>query len=145
MAARALLSLLCAPLLGLLLTVSGCSGRDPASPESRAVADRRIHGEWLLVSFKPESALEPVLASLLAAQAGVMTLSFDSGTLIAQGVGVSARRAYQIVEADDHHLKGVLRDEQGVAYNVEAWFRANELDFASLDAPWRGQGLLRRR
>ncbi len=117
-----------------------------AAAEARAAANQRLVGTWVLVSFQPRESLEPMLASLLAAQFNALNVQFDGQRMVAQGVGVATERRYEIRDAQFNRFKLVAWDDKGVAYESLAEFRNdNELWFDSRTPPWHGTGVLRRR
>jgi hypothetical protein len=122
------------------------SGADEAARQRQAV-QQRLSGQWVLISFKPQETLEPMLASLLAAQFGTLNVTFDGQQqLEAQGVGVTATRRYEISETHANRFKLVSYDDKGVPYETWGEFRSDdELWFDSRSPPWRGTGTLQRR
>jgi len=127
-------------------TVAGCGGAG-ASGASAADADRaraadRLQGRWVLVEFRPEQPLEPMLAGLLAAQLGALTLTFQGGSADVQGVGIAARRTFRVTEAAGDGARIVLSDPDGTSYDVLGTFQGNAVAFTALTAPWRGTGRL---
>jgi hypothetical protein len=122
------------------------SDADEALRQQQAV-QQRLGGRWVLVSFQPQESLEPMLAGLLAAQFGALTVTFDGQQqLEAQGVGVTATRRYEISEAQANRFKLVSYDDKGVPYETWGEFRSDsELWFDSRTPPWRGTGTLQRR
>lgn len=96
------------------------------------------------MSFQSEVPLEPMLASLLAAQMGVLVVQFDGQQMVASGAGVGTTRRYRVTQAAGDGLTLVSYDDTGAAYDAVGEFRGNELWFASLTIPWRGRGVLRR-
>src|SRR5690348_3955596 len=74
------LSLPAAALVALL--ASACGAADtPTGPSADAIAIQkagdRLRGQWRLVSFQPETALEPMLQALLQMQYQTLTVHFD--------------------------------------------------------------------
>src|SRR6185436_1927486 len=63
----------------------GGSSRDDAAARMAEAADR-LRGDWVLVDFRPEVGLEPMLAQLLAMQVNHLTARFDGQRLFATGV-----------------------------------------------------------
>jgi hypothetical protein len=124
---------------------AGASAADEAA-QRRQAANQQLMGTWVLVSFQPRESLEPMLANLLAAQFGAMTVQFDGQTMQAQGIGVTTTRRYEIREAEFSRFKLVSYDDKGIAYDTAAEFRSqDEIWFDSRTPPWRGTGTLRRR
>jgi hypothetical protein len=129
----------------LACSLLACAGRDAKAPEPRAVMSQRLEGHWLLASFRPRTAFEPMLEGLLRAQLGAMLIQVDDGMLHATGIGVSAARRYEVTAAAGDDFKATLYDERGVPYALSGQFRADRLAFSSLDEPWQGEGELLRR
>lgn len=130
------------------LCASGCGGargtpRD-ATELARQEAERRIVGNWVLVSYQPETPLEPMFAGLLAAQMGTLVAQFDGQQMIIAGTGVNTTRRYRVTQGSGDRLAVVTYDENGIPYDAVGEFKGNELWFASLTIPWRGRGVLRR-
>jgi hypothetical protein len=144
MARRHLLLFATAILLAIVSCGPSRSRAVDASEQARQEAGRRLLGTWVLVSFQPEDRLEPMFASLLAAQMGAMTVQFDGQQMAATGVGVATTRRYRVTQAGGDGLTVVTYDDQGIPYDAAGQFRGNELWFASLTAPWRGRGVMRR-
>lgn len=123
----------------------GCGGSNArpvdASAAARADANRRLQGDWVLQSYQPEVALEPMLQGLLAVQIGHLRVSCDGQQLTAVGPGVSATRRYVVTDAAFNRLKVTVYDE-GVPYLVQGEFQGNQLAFHALTSPWRGSGML---
>jgi hypothetical protein len=137
---------LCA-LAALALSVFACGGSAPeaTSPEQKiARASERLRGSWLLVEFRPEDRLEPILASLLSVQLGRLTVVFDGTGMTAQGVGVRANRQYTVDSATGDQFTATIVDPVGARYGVNGTFHGQELHFASQTPPWRGSGRLQR-
>lgn len=135
------------PLLAAL-GAPGCGGtrgkpRD-ATELARQEAERRIVGNWVLVSYQPETPLEPMFAGLLAAQMGTLVAQFDGQQMIIAGTGVNTTRRYRVTQGSGDRLAVVTYDENGIPYDAVGEFKGNELWFASLTIPWRGRGVLRR-
>lgn len=107
-------------------------------------ANDSLRGDWLLVDYRPEVPLEPVMAQLLNVQMGRLHVNFDGTQAVVQGVGIQTQRAYRIVESDGHRSKIVLYDEAGMSYEVTATQQGNQLIFQAYTAPWRGLGTLQR-
>lgn len=130
------------------LGAAGCGGprgtpRD-AGEIARQEAERRLVGSWVLVSYQPETPLEPMFAGLLAAQMGTLVAQFDGQRMIVAGTGVNTTRRYRVTQAQGERLAVVTYDENNIPYDAVGEFKGNELWFASLTIPWRGRGVLRR-
>jgi hypothetical protein len=132
----------------LLAPAVACGGThhaavDPAAV-ARADANRRLTGTWLLTSFQPATSLEPMLALLLQAQIGHLTVKFDGQQMVVSGSGLSTTRRYTITQATGDQLSLTSFDAEGIGYNVRGELRGDVLQFESLSSPWRGQGTLQR-
>ncbi|HVU02447.1 MAG TPA: hypothetical protein VHE30_11875 [Polyangiaceae bacterium] len=130
------------------LSVAGCGGSSAQGPDA-AEADRvrasdRLKGRWMLVDFRPDQPLEPMLAALLGAQLGHLAVSFDGQWLLAEGIGVRAQRSYVVQDAAGDGLHLVVRDDVGATYDVVGTFRGNDLEFSARTSPWQGAGRLTR-
>jgi hypothetical protein len=127
-------------------TACGGGGARPsstsASQADRARAAEHLQGRWVLVEFRPEQPLEPMLAGLLAAQLGKLAITFQGNVADIQGVGIAARRSFEVTEAAGDGAKIVLRDPDGTSYDVLGSFQGNAVAFTALTAPWRGTGRL---
>lgn len=132
----------------LALGASACGGargtpRD-ATELARQEVERRIVGSWVLVSYQPETPLEPMFAGLLAAQMGTLVAHFDGQQMVIAGAGVNTTRRYRVTQGSGDRLAVVTYDESGIPYDAVGEFKGDELWFASLTIPWRGRGVLRR-
>jgi hypothetical protein len=129
-------------------SLSACGGSRAQSPDAaaadRARASDRLKGRWLLVDFRPDQPLEPMLGALLGAQLGRLTASFDGQWLLAEGTGFRTQRSYVVTEAAADGLHIVLKDDMGVQYDVVGTFVGNDLNFTAQTSPWNGSGVLRR-
>jgi hypothetical protein len=128
---------------------TACGGGQTGSPEdaaARQVADagERLKGPWILVDYRPEVGLEPMLAQLLAMQVGHLTAQFDGTQMSATGIGVQATRTYRITQASGDLIQVVLYDPSGESYEATAVFDGDRLRFNALTPPWRGTGVLQR-
>ncbi len=129
----------------LAASAVGCGSKQSASSaDTVSSAQQQLLGRWVLIRYQPDEALELMLANLLNAQIGVLTLEFTGQVMKAQGVGISTQRAYQVVEAAGNQFRLVLSDPDGVTYNIAGAFQGPELEFISQTSPWRGRGRLRR-
>jgi len=132
-----------AALASLLGACAGNRASEPI-PDDRAHAEERLQGEWLLVSFQPAMAVEPMLAALLAAQLGKLTVTFRAGAMGVVGVGVAGQRSYHVTQAMVDGFSGVVSDPEGVEYRITGAFEGLDLRFTSDTDPWRGTGRLHR-
>lgn len=136
-----------APLM-ICLALLGCGGGsagagDPATTEVTA-ASHRLQGDWVLIDFRPNQPLEPMLAALLQAQLNQLTVTVSGDKLTAQGIGISAERTLQITSAAADGFTANLIDPTNVGYKVSGGFQGIELGFTSETDPWRGTGRLKR-
>jgi hypothetical protein len=125
----------------------GCGGSQSSTDTTavdRTRAADRLRGRWVLVDYRPEQPLEPMLGALLAAQLGRLLVTFDGQALTAEGTRFRAQRSYQVTEATGDAAHIVLLDETGVRYDVQGTFVGNELQFHAETSPWQGTGTLRR-
>jgi hypothetical protein len=141
-------------LLPLVFALGACApSGPPASPaqladQSRAAVDTRLQsGPWRLASWRPDDALEPMLASLLAQQYATMTIVFANGRLHADSPTVHIDRAYAVVQATGPQFVVVTTDELGGTLRTSGQFSddGSALYFRGEIEPWRGNGELRRR
>ncbi|MBK7584033.1 MAG: hypothetical protein IPI67_28030 [Myxococcales bacterium] len=143
--ARAL-SVLAASLM--LLGAPACGPRRgtprDAGETARQEAGQRLLGAWVLVSYQPETPLEPMFAGLLAAQMGTLVANFDGQNMQVSGTGVNTVRRYRVTQAAGDRLALVSYDDGGIPYDAVGEFRGGELWFESLTIPWRGRGVLRK-
>ena len=132
------------------MAVAGCrNGWGASSPDPIAAqiaqADQSLQGTWVLVQSQPNPPLDPVLASLLAAQYGQMRLTFDHGLLTAQGVGIQFTRRYQVTSVDQSgRIHVVLRDDMGAPMETDGEIHGDTLKFNGRTSPWMGTGVLQR-
>lgn len=127
------------------LIACGGTGQEATTPEQKVTrAAERLRGSWLLVEFRPEQQLEPVLASLLSVQIGRLSVFLDGTNLAAQGVGVRANRRYTVDTANGDQFTATIIDEMGMKYAVAGSFVGQDLAFSSQTQPWRGSGRLQR-
>lgn len=137
------------PLAGLLIAIgcggagTGATGPDAAAV-ARARAGDRLQGRWVLVDFRPEQPLEPMFASLLAAQMGAMTLDITGQQLKATGLGIQADRSFQVTSTNEEQVTLAIYDHNRLDYEISGTFVGPEFQFVALTSPWRGQGRLRR-
>jgi hypothetical protein len=142
---RAALGAACAAAVCL----TSCGGSSSAGPrdataDSIASADQRLRGRWVLVNYRPDIPLEPVLAMLVSTQFERMTIQFDGLNMQAEGPGINVHRKYKISEAYADHFRAQIYDEFGVSYDSSNDFRGDLLELRALTNPWRGTGTLRR-
>jgi hypothetical protein len=135
-------------IFGLLALACGGSAASSGSADSaeRAVAgtSARLEGNWTLVDFKSEQALEPMFAAFLAAQMNQLIVTFRGNSMSITGVGVTAERTFTITQAAADGFDAIITDPTNVAYQVSGAFQGTDLAFKSKSDPWRGEGRLRR-
>jgi hypothetical protein len=110
-----------------------------ARAEAAASASQRLQGRWTLVSFQPETPLEPALQLLLNTQLGHLTAEFNGSKITALGPGVTIERTFRIEEAYENHFKAMVTDAYGVGIETSCDFMGNQLVANGIDAPWRGR------
>ena len=134
-------------LVVVFLALQSCArgnARD-VTAEEIALADKRLQGSWLLVDARPNPPLDGTLDALMRMQLGTMILTFDRGTMVAQGQGIRLRRSYRIIRWEGFGRVHVeLVDETGDRDEVEATFEDDTIRFNGLDYPWRGGGVIKR-
>jgi hypothetical protein len=133
-------------LLGVGLLI-GCGSRSNTANSADAAiksTHERLQGRWMLVEFRPEQPLEPMLSALLAAQFNTLTVTVNPSHLHAIGTGVDTQRRYQLLWATGDQAGLKVLDESGIGYDVAMSFERDGLAFSSRTSPWRGTGFLRR-
>jgi hypothetical protein len=121
----------------------GCASSQPRVSEIQQV-NLRLQGNWLLESYRPNVTLEAPLAAMLVMQLGQLRVSIDATQFTAQGPGLKVTRTYQIQEVVDTTATLIVSEPTGVSTRVWIDFRGDVLTFRPLDAPWSGQGTLKR-
>jgi hypothetical protein len=121
----------------------GCASSQPRVNEVQQV-NLRLQGNWQLESYRPNVALEAPLAAMLAMQVGQLRVSFNATQFTAQGPGLQVTRTYAIQEVVDTTATLIVSEPTGVSTRVWIDFTGNILIFRPLDAPWSGQGTLKR-
>jgi hypothetical protein len=132
--------------LFLAAALAGCGGSQGSTPVPDDIgrASDRLQGEWVLTSFQPAQQLEPMLATLLAAQMDKLTVTMRAGAMSIRGVGVQADRSYRVVQATEDGFSAEVTDQTGVTYQVTGEFRGLDMAFTAHTDPWRGTGRLHR-
>jgi hypothetical protein len=131
--------------VGLLIGCGSRSNTADSSDVAKRSTQQRLQGRWVLVEFRPEEQLEPMLAALLAAQFNTLTVTVGPAHLHAIGAGVDTQRRYQLQWATGDQAGLKVLDESGISYDVAMTFeRDGTLSFSSRTSPWRGVGRLRR-
>jgi hypothetical protein len=135
--------LIIASLVFIPLSLGSCASSQPRVNDVQQMG-QRLQGVWLFQNFRPTMPLEPALSALLTLQLGQLRVSVDASRITAQGPGLQVARTYQIQEAVDQSATLLVTDQTGVAVRVWVEFSGNELTFRPMDAPWTGEGTLRR-
>lgn len=134
-----------------LAPLAGCGGASGAGPvdataaDNRA-ADQRLQGRWRIVDFRPETPLDPVMASMLAFYQPTMVIEVDGGRIraLTTAPGVHFDRRYEVREAVGQRFELVVWDDAGIAQSSLCEFQADGTLRARTTAPWRGDALLAR-
>ena len=106
--------------------------------------NQRLQGAWLLQSYRPYITLDAPTLALINIQFGQMRVTMDGTRFTAQGPGVQVARTYQIQASEDESAILIIADPSGVPIRVTVFLQDNLLTFHPLDAPWSGEGTLRR-
>jgi hypothetical protein len=127
-------------------SLAGCGGSQASDPVPDDIgrASDRLQGEWVLTTFQPAQQLEPMLATLLAAQMDKLTVTMRAGAMSIRGVGVQAERSYRVVQATEDGFSAEVTDQTGVTYQVTGEFQGLDLGFRAHTDPWQGTGRLHR-
>lgn len=127
---------------------SGSSGRGPtdASAADNRAAEQRIQGNWRIVEFRPENALDPSMAGMLASYQNNMILQIQNGRLraVTNGPGLNFDRRYEVKEAIGVRFHLVVYDDAGVAQTQYCELLADGNMRVKTQTPWRGDALLAR-
>ena len=84
------------------------------------------------------------MAVLVNMQFGQLRVTINGAQISAQGPGVQVGRTYQVLEADDQSATLTVSEPTGASVRVWVAIQDNVLTFHPLDAPWSGEGTLRR-
>jgi hypothetical protein len=130
----------------LAAACGGGASSSPADSAQQAVmsTSARLEGSWTLVEFTPAQTLEPMFAALLAAQMNQLIVTFRESSMTVEGVGVTGKRTFTILQATADGFDAIITDQTNVSYEVSGAFQGNDVAFNSKSDPWRGQGRLRR-
>lgn len=142
MTRRALLAL-CAALAG------GCGGSarggptDATAADNRA-ADQRLQGRWKIAQFRPETPLDPVMASMLGFYQPTMVIEVNEGRIraITSDGGVHFDRRYEVREALGTRFQIVVYDEANVAQTSYCELQQDGSLRVRTSTPWRGDAQL---
>src|SRR5687767_8164919 len=85
--------------MGLLVSCGSRSNRADSPDVAIRTTQQRLQGRWVLVEFRPEQQLEPMLGALLTAQFNTLTVTIGPTHLQAVGTGVNTERRYQLLWA----------------------------------------------
>jgi len=135
--------------LTLLVIVLPCCRHDERPPrdlsaEAAASAAQRLQGRWVLVSFQPETPLEPTLQLLLNTQVERFFVDISGSNIAGEGPGITVTRTYRVGEAYGDHFKATVYDAYGVGMMSSCDFNGNQLLVNSINSPWRGRAVFRR-
>jgi len=139
-----------APAVALLvaaIAVQGCTRRSARDVTAQELirADQSLQGSWLLIDAQPNPPLDGVLNTLLRMQLGKMVLTFNHGTMTAQGPGVQFQRYYRVIKWEGFGRMHVeLNDNAGDRDEVEGTIEGDTVRFTALEYPWNGTGVLKR-
>ena len=133
----------------LIALTPACGGAPRNSVDVLAAdianANNTLQGVWQLDGFRPDLALDPGLAALLALQLPTMRIRFENGRVHADSPTLHIDRAYSIRDAFGPRFTLVIRDDQGVGDESECEFRDNDhVAFHGTSDPWRGVGSIHR-
>ncbi len=142
MTRRALLAL-CAALAG------GCGGSarggpaDATAADNRA-ADQRLQGRWRIAQFRPETPLDPVMASMLGFYQPTMVIEVSGGRIraITSDGGVHFDRRYEVREAVGARFQIVVYDDANVAQTSSCELQHDGSLRVRTSTPWRGDAQL---
>ena len=130
--------------LGLVLFASvSCASNQPRVNDIQLV-NQSLQGAWLLTSYRPLMSLDVPLAALVNPQLGRMQVIVNSTQMSVQGPGVQVARTYQVLKADEMFATLAITAPTGEVVRVSISIDGNVLTFHPLDAPWTGEGTLRR-
>jgi hypothetical protein len=131
------------------VSVTSCKGgsgqgpTDASSADNRA-ADQRLQGNWRIVDFKPESALDPSMASMLAFYQNNLVVQIQGGRMRALSSGINFDRRYEVKKALGTRFQLVVYDDAGVAQTNYCEFLPDGTMRAKTQTPWRGDALFAR-
>ncbi len=128
----------CAILLGF-----ACASSQTRTNEVQVIT-QKLQGEWLLQSYRPFTSLDPPMAAVVNVQLGQMRVSINGAQMTAQGPGVQVVRTFSVIEADDRSATLDVSEPAGSSVRVWIGLEGSLLIFRPLDAPWGGEGTLRR-
>lgn len=138
--------------LGLaVVSSSGCksgSGQGPtdASAADNRRADERLQGQWRIGDFRPETPLDPTMATMLGFYQPTLILEVRQGRIraLTSDSDVHFDRRYEVREALGQRFQLVIYDDAGVAQTNYCELQADGSLRAKTQTPWRGDALLTR-
>ncbi len=128
----------------------GSSGPGPAdaSASDNREADKRLQGNWRIVDFRPENALDPSMAGMLASYQNNLIVQVQGGRIRAvtsgQNQSLNFDRRYEIKEAIGVRFHLVVYDDAGVAQTNYCEYQPDGSLRAKMQTPWRGDAILAR-
>jgi hypothetical protein len=136
----------------LVVAASACGGSqlpaDSAVAQQTATIQARLTaGPWRLVDYRPDLALEPMLAAMLGQQVRTMVVRFDGRTLSAQSPSLQLMRPYTLENIAGPAFSLVSPDVQGggtVRSRCEMSDDGRRITFHAETEPWTGTGALER-
>jgi hypothetical protein len=131
--------------------LAGCGGASGAGPvdataaDNRA-ADQRLQGSWKILDFRPETPLDPVMASMLAFYQPTMVVQVGGGRIraLTTAPGVHFDRRYEVRDALGDRFQLVVWDDAGIAQTSYCAFQPEGTLRCRTTTPWRGDALLAR-
>lgn len=123
---------------------SGGQGPTDASSADNRRAEERLQGHWRIVDFKPETALDPSMSSMLAFYQSNLVLEIRGGRMRALTSGLHFDRRYEVREALGQHFQLVVYDDAGVAQTNYCELLPDGSLRAKTQTPWRGDALFAR-
>jgi hypothetical protein len=133
----------------ILLTIPAatiaCTGGQSHTNSAQQLS-QSLQGAWLLQSYRSKVPLELPLQGLLNAQIGLLQVSVDGSALTVSGPGLTVSRTLQVQEVVDQTATVFVTEPTGVSLRVWIEFQegGRSLIFRPLDAPWTGEGTLKR-
>jgi hypothetical protein len=127
----------------VMLCAGACAGSSPRTNDIQLI-NQRLQGDWVLQSYRPFTSLEAPMVAIVNLQLGQMRVKVNGAQINAQGPGVQVTRTYSVIEADDRSATIAVSEPTGASVRVWIGLEGNVLIFRPLDAPWSGEGTLRR-
>jgi len=131
---------------------SGCkssgSGQGPtdASAADNRRADERLQGPWRITDFRPETPLDPTMATMLGFYQPTLILEIQQGRIraITSANDVHFDRRYEVREALGQRFQLVVYDDAGVAQTNYCELQPDGSLRVKTQTPWRGDARLAR-